>query len=321
MFSTHQRLIVVTCCTSVGLLAAFQSAGADEIEEFHSAAANGDVVKVKQFLSKDAALVNHRLVNEFTPVFEAANQGRTAVVKLLLEQGAKVDARVLGETPLFRACMDGYTEAAAVLLDHGANLSAANNRGKTPLFIAIHRLHPSTVRLLLDHGADPNLSMEKNQEGNERIFIPLHEAVAEVTLTLQWISKYEQKGDVSQVARFERHHRAAEEIARMLILHKDIDIDAKNPRGGGTALHAVAWCGDVKLAKLLLDHGADVNSKSDRLIRGPRRPLPYNQTPLHVAVRKRHEKMVEFLLQHGADREAKDSTGATPFQVKRGGRR
>ncbi len=57
----------------------------------------------------------------------------------------------------------------------------------------------------------------------------------------------------------------------------------------GTALHRVARAGNLELATLLLDRGADVN------VRGNSR-----ETPLHCAVRAGHRAMAELLIQRGA---------------------
>lgn len=58
-----------------------------------------------------------------------------------------------------------------------------------------------------------------------------------------------------------------------------------------TALHVAAHCGHVRVAKLLLERGADVNA---RALNG--------FTPLHIACKKNRLKMVELLIKHGASK-------------------
>ncbi|CAG9109189.1 unnamed protein product [Plutella xylostella] len=58
-----------------------------------------------------------------------------------------------------------------------------------------------------------------------------------------------------------------------------------------TALHVAAHCGNVKVAKLLLDRNADANA---RALNG--------FTPLHIACKKNRLKVVELLLKYGATR-------------------
>ncbi len=64
-------------------------------------------------------------------------------------------------------------------------------------------------------------------------------------------------------------------------------------------LWAVVWDDDVTTAKLLLDHGADL----DLSFRG--------ETPLIYATRLRRTRMLRWLLHHGADANIPDAQGRT----------
>ena len=57
------------------------------------------------------------------------------------------------------------------------------------------------------------------------------------------------------------------------------------------------------MVKLLLEKGADLESKDDA----------YSQTPLSWAARNGHEAVVKLLLEKGADLESKDRYGQTPL--------
>lgn len=79
------------------------------------------------------------------------------------------------------------------------------------------------------------------------------------------------------------------EIAEFL-LKEGVDIHAKSL--GLTALHFAANKGHLELAQLFLDHGADVNAL------GKAQGVPV--TPLSLAEKSKHEKMVAFLKERGA---------------------
>jgi hypothetical protein len=67
-----------------------------------------------------------------TPLHHAANEGSAALVRVLLDAGARVDARcVNGWTPLIRACNAGALEVAKLLVEAGADIEAKNSEGYT----------------------------------------------------------------------------------------------------------------------------------------------------------------------------------------------
>ena len=70
-----------------------------------------------------------------------------------------------------------------------------------------------------------------------------------------------------------------------------------------TLLHEMARLGEVGKARLLLDHGADVNAVDDE----------FRSTPLGFAARWGQRSMVAFLLERGADRTRSGAPWATPL--------
>jgi ankyrin repeat protein len=70
-----------------------------------------------------------------------------------------------------------------------------------------------------------------------------------------------------------------------------------------TGLHAASIFGlRILVAKLLLEKGADVNSRDSN-----------GQTPLSLAAEKGHEAVVALLHKQGADVDSKDKNGQTPL--------
>ena len=88
----------------------------------------------------------------------AVNNGNEGMVKVLLEDGADINAAVKGsETPLCQASKIGKVAIVKLLLEEGANIKVANRMGYTPLHWASGEGHVEVVKLLLEKGADINV--------------------------------------------------------------------------------------------------------------------------------------------------------------------
>lgn len=123
------------------------------------AARSGDVAAVRTLLGQGAD-VNEAEGDGITAMHAAAEQGSTAIVELLVAQGAKVSptTRIGSYTPLHLAALGAHAEVAEALLDAGGDANAVTtNSGVTPLHLAAAAIDGAeTVEVLLEHGADPN---------------------------------------------------------------------------------------------------------------------------------------------------------------------
>jgi ankyrin repeat protein len=108
-------------------------------------------------------------------------------------------------------------------------------------------------------------------------------------------------------------HRGSVEFAKELIA-AGCDVKATD-ENNGTALHWAAYRGDVELAALFLENGADVNAR----IRNHLGTIEELYTPLHMALHSTDDttviSMIDLLVQHGADVNAKDRFGETPLHI------
>ena len=88
------------------------------------------------------------------------------------------------------------------------------------------------------------------------------------------------------------------------MIEQGVDIEAKDPGTGASALHYAAMKGSRAMVGLLLQRGADVNSRSRS-----------GTTPLHTAALYNHYEIAEQLLDRGADVGAKSASGVTPLEL------
>jgi len=115
---------------------------------------NGNEGMVKVLL-EDGADINAANEDRETPLYQASSEGHVEVIKLLLEKGADIQiANIWGDTPLHQAWK---VEIVKLLLKKGADINAADKDRETPLHQASSRGKVEIVKLLLEKGADINV--------------------------------------------------------------------------------------------------------------------------------------------------------------------
>ena len=218
------------------------------------------------------------------PLVIAARNGHSNLVKLLLDKGANIEPKLTSHSALTVACSNGHTDCTMLLIERGANLNVISDMG-TPLTCAVANHQIECAKLLLEKGADVNQPKLMNET-------PLMVASKE--------------GHVDEVK---------------LLLKYNANVTAET--NGFTALY-LACCNDhIEVAKVLIEKGADVNQIADKaleillevierkysdiaclLIRNRARVNTANvfgETPLACAVRNNDMRVVEELVQHGAN--------------------
>mmetsp|Transcript_99472 Transcript_99472/g.191032 ORF Transcript_99472/g.191032 Transcript_99472/m.191032 type:complete len:341 (+) Transcript_99472:156-1178(+) len=113
-----------------------------------------------------------------TALHIAAQCGSSAMAKILIEHGAKVNARTAwDETPLHIAAREGSAEVCQLLLEHGAEINAADANSQTPVLAAALAGKEAACEMLLAkdagvHGtADSELPPLLNSLLFRRMFI------------------------------------------------------------------------------------------------------------------------------------------------------
>ena len=257
-------------------------------------AAYADDLETAELLLRAGASVDATNDLGVTPLWVAGTNGSAGMVARLLAAGADPNiAPATGGTPLMRAVRTGNAGAVESLLAAGADVNASEgSRGQTALMWAVTQRHSPVARLLIDRGADlearTTLSrqlvltccQENNTDGNGSIWI-------------------DQGGFTPLLFAA----RLGDLAAAGLLLAAGAHVDVATP-GGTTALVVAAHSGHGALAALLLENGADPNAAGA------------GYTALHAAVLRDDPVLVEALLAHGANPNARLVRG-TP--ARRGG--
>ena len=142
----------------------------DGYAAIHLAAKQGQLASLKVLLANGARIEARDRKHAHTAVHKAAWANRPEVLAYLLAAGADPNPRDTdGDMVPLHWATD--RRIAKLLLTAGANPDAKDQYGETPLHMAASRKHAGVVTALLASGANPNL---KNDDGQT----PLHIAAA-----------------------------------------------------------------------------------------------------------------------------------------------
>ena len=127
----------------------------------HLAAFLGNLEWAKILLKRRSSgdLSFHRPVSQVdndgrTPLFWAAARGHREVAELLLDHGARINARDQSRMSALHIAITGvHKEVVSLLLDRSARIEGKDSDGDTPLNRAIQAGAKDIVKLLLEHGA------------------------------------------------------------------------------------------------------------------------------------------------------------------------
>ena len=200
------------------------------------------------------------------------------------------------------AICDYDTSKLEVLLQGGLDLDVPIQLSEyiklMPLEIAVFRNDVPMIHFLLEHGADPGLAEEQ----------PLLLTAARccgpevVALFAGQAAKLSPK----QKERAFQEVRWGKRPENIPVLEQaGITVD----KFGGEAFRAAVSEGNTKLARLLLEKGADINYHKPDMV------FPNASTAVTEAARHKNLPMVRWLIEQGADITIADKYGDRPYSV------
>ena len=122
-------------------------------DEFVRYAGRGNAEVVNLFIESGMPVDSYRKGDGYTPLMAAAAFGRQQTVNVLLEQGAKVNARDIdGQTALMKAVAYSQTQVVDILLGAGADINVRDIRGNTIVSLALEKKDPQVMEMLTRAG-------------------------------------------------------------------------------------------------------------------------------------------------------------------------
>jgi uncharacterized protein len=273
------------------------------VTPIYSAAVAGDEAMIALLLTAGAD-ANVALPEGETALMTASRTGKIDAIKLLIAHGAAVNSKEKWkqQTALMWAANEGNTEAVKVLIAAGANVDDRSIFGWTAYLLAARQGNIDTIEALLGAGVDVNQTLP---DGTSAL----------ITAT--------------QGLNYE---------AAAVLLKYGINPNASGQ--GWTALHQIAWSrrpqrgqnnpgqkpkgsvSSLDLAKLLVEHGADVNARETKEphtdMEGRNNMNRTGATPLLLASKSCDVPLVETLLALGADPFISTVEGTSPLMAAAG---
>ncbi len=210
------------------------------------------------------------------------------IVQLLLDNGADIDLKALDEfkgSPLEWAAFFGIKDMAVFLVESGADINARNAYGTTPLDAASSH--------------NPFIPEEDRKQFDEnRAFLRQYfsekgaESTAPVLTLLDAIDK-----DNTDAVRV--HMESGTDPDKTFI-------PPGLPFASASALHLAVLKDNQEIVQLLLDNGADIDLKALDEFKG---------SPLEWAAFFGIKDMAVFLVESGADINARNAYGTTPLDA------
>ncbi|KAK0725920.1 ankyrin repeat-containing domain protein [Lasiosphaeris hirsuta] len=235
-----------------------------------------------------------------TPLVNACLTLQSKYIDLLVRYGAVVDQKDPDEdTPLIVSALVGDNECVKVLLNYRADINLGGKHHGSALHAAASRGHVETCKLLLDNGA------AVNKRGGPFDTV-LQAAAASGSSECVKLILANKKVDINAQGgqHFTALHAAAvqeDDGALRQLLARGAKVNITPPKSGpqgtrGTPLHAAAFVGCNRNARLLLEAGADPN-----LVAGK------HGTVLQVAALKCDSALCALLIADGAKVNSKPS--------------
>ena len=262
-----------------------------------NAAMEDDSAHVMRLLEKGADIDSPTSELSFNALGAASFRGNLSMVKLLVKQGADINAKGGSSgNALNLACTGEHMAVVNFLFEIGADVDARLNDGGTALIGASSGGRRDAVQFLVGKAANVDIQRE---DGETALFQASRYGYKDVVeILLRGRADVNLQSKSGEIAIFPASRNGHEEIVGILLrCRADVNLQSKS---GETALFQASRNGHKRIVEILLRYGADVNLQSKS-----------GETALFEALEKGKREVAHVLIRAGVDIEVMDSYGRT----------
>ena len=233
------------------------------------------------------------------PLIIATALGQTEAIELLVSRGASLYAVKGGKDPLGLACSHGYCSAILVLLNKGASLYSGESTDftpnldlyskKAPIMVVARHNQLQVLKLLLKRGANLDIFTEDTRTGQPGTPFAYACAGGADAVVQFLIEEHQNICDPKKIGQAllrdisdNRHTKTLK-----LLLDHGAEIDSIGQR----ILRLACQRGRIGIVTLLLNHGVRPNDKINK----------FDGSALHHAAKQGYINIIQLLLDRGAD--------------------
>lgn len=297
-------------------------------------AAKASQLDILSLLINEGADVEATDKFSLTALHWSAKNGNTAVLNFLMQNGVQIEAKTKrNDTALHLAANYNHLNIVSALLNYGACIDTENREGNTPLKIAISNGNLEIARRLKGAGAST-----ENSEDDGVWLLNIAAVVGQSELVmkaLDMICDAEEKkrgmnAALCRASQYGQHNLVSYLLDNgadigvinddgqpllfvagqypkviSILVHRGASLEARNVKNRNQAvLHHYTFIRQINSLHLLLTCGLSIYLTDDD-----------DNTALHYAARKGDYEVACLLLQHGADANAKNTSGETALHI------